>query len=354
MSEINPDQSVVEYSQKALEYLKEYNIAATPKAYEVWYQYASRDSLEVVKAIEDFKEKGGTPDKTFTERVHANHLSYDTIARTVDSVTGMLNEQISDMSGAVTGTDAELSSFSDVLIEMTGSLEDGSFNADDAGKLNSAVDKVNNRVKELEGNLEVSQSEIRKLQHYLETVRQEANVDPLTGLSTRKRYDQGLSQSVRSTIETEEDMCIAFFEVDHYDAFKSKWGQTTSEQILRFIGGALKENIKGRDTAARYASSTFALILPRTAIEGAKILADHIRNTVERKRIVKKTTGEFLGRVTLSVGIAKYSKGESIGFFSNRCDRSLLAARLNGRNCTVTEVEADEILSSDKPEAGVA
>ena len=74
----------------------------------------------------------------------------------------------------------------------------------------------------------------------------------------------------------------------------------------------------------------------------------------ERKRIVKKTTGEFLGRVTLSVGIAKYSKGESIGFFSNRCDRSLLAARVNGRNCTVTEVEAEEILSGDMPVTGVA
>jgi len=354
MTKINPNKIVEEQSQKALVYLKEYNIPATPKAYEVWYQYASKESLEVVKAIHDFIEKGGVPDASFTEHVCAQHLSHDAMARTVNSVTDMLNKQITGMSGAVTSTDVELSSFSDVLVEVSGSLEDGSFSKHDAGKLNSAVEKVNGRVKELESNLEASQGEIRKLQYYLETVRQESNVDPLTDLVTRKRHDQILSQAVRSAIETEEHMSIAFFEVDYYDAFKTKWGQSTSEQILRFIGGALKENIKGRDTASRYSSSIFATILPRTDIEGARILADHIRNIVERKRIVKKTTGEFLGRMTLSVGIAEYSKGESIGYFSNRCDRSLLAARLNGRNCTVTEIEAEEILSSDETKTGIA
>ena len=280
MSQINPEQLIEENSEKALELLKKYNIAPSPKAYDVFYQYVSGESIEVIKVIDHYIEKGQVPDRTFIERVHANHLSYDTMVRTVDSVTGMLNEQITGVSGAVSSADTDLSDFTDILVEMSGNLEEGSFDADDAGRLNVAVDKVNGRMKDLETNLEVSQSEIRKLQHYLDTVRQEANVDPLTGLMTRKRYDQGLSQAVRNSIETEEDVSIAFFEVDNYDAFKTKWGQTTSEQILRFIGGALKENIKGRDTASRYASSTFALILPKTGIEGAKVLADHIRNTV--------------------------------------------------------------------------
>ncbi|MEM6603846.1 MAG: GGDEF domain-containing protein [Pseudomonadota bacterium] len=365
-NEMNPMQRSTELSKKALEYLKKYNVAPDPKSYDVWYQYASGENVEVNKAIGDFIEKGGIPDQVFTDRIHANILSYEVIAKTVDSVTGLLTDQISGVAGAMSGTDEELSVFSDLLVGASSDIKHGTFDDMVADKLNSAVDKVNMRVKELEANLEVSHGEIKKLQHYLETVRQEANVDPLTGLATRKRYDQSLSQAVRNSIEANEDMCIVFLEIDHYDAFRTKWGQTTAEQILRFVATAIRENIKGRDVSARYSGSCFALILPKTSIDGSRTLSDHIRSTVERKRIVKKTTGEFLGRVTLSVGIAKYAHGESIGFFCNRCDRSLLAARANGRNCTITELEAEDVLSgitssvqdsdlsSDNGEAGAA
>lgn len=345
---------VFEHSQQALDYLKQYNISPEPRCYEIFFQYCSNENPEVTKAIDDYLAKGNIPDKEYILKLHSILLSYDNIARTVDSVSVMLNDQIVGMTDSIAGTDAELSSFSDLLVGVSDDIDTGVFTSDLASKLSMAVEKVNSKIKDLESDLDNSQIEIKKLQNYLDTVRQESNIDPLTGLFTRKRYDQGLSQSVRSAIETEEEMCIAFFEVDYYDSFRNKWGQTTAEQILRFIGSALKENTKGRDISARYSATVFALVLPKTGLEGAKILADHIRNTVERKRIVKKTTGEFLGRVTLSVGIARYNKGESIGFFSARCDRALLAARSNGRNCTVTEIEAEDILSSNNFESGAA
>lgn len=346
--------TVFELSQKTLEILQKYNIPCEPKAYEVWFNYVSQDHVEVVKAIDEYIAKGGVPDIDFTNKLYSTVLSYDMIAKTVDSVTNMLNEQIVCVTGSMSETDDELGLFSDLLVGASNEIEEGMFTSDLAGKLNVAIDRVNNKIRELESDLENSQEEIKKLQNYLETVRQETNVDPLTSLATRRKYDQWLSQIVRNSIECDEEMCVAFFEVDHYEAFKTKWGQSTSEQILRFIGLALRENIKGRDVASRYASTIFALILPKTALEGAKVVSEHVREIVERKRIIKKTTGEFLGRVTLSIGIASYKKGESIGLLSARCEKALLAARANGRNCIVTELEADEILAgSDFPEAGV-
>jgi diguanylate cyclase len=175
-------------------------------------------------------------------------------------------------------------------------------------------------------------------------------IDPLTSLATRKRLDQILSKSTRNSIETSEKMSVAFIEVDNYDAFKEKWGQITSEQILRFTASSIKENIKGRDSAARYSESLFIVVLPKTETNGTRVLAEHIRNTIERKRVVKKTTGEFLGRVTVSVGIAEFNEGESIGNLINHAEKSLMAARLNGKNCTMTEAEA-RILLANPPSA---
>ena len=347
-------QKIKNYSLQALAHLEQYTIPPEPKLYEVWYQYVLGDNIEITKAIHEFLTKGGVPDKNFTEKLHALTLSYDVIARTVDSVTTMLNEQLSYVTGAMSGTDIELSSFGKLLDNFTAKISSGTIPEGLVEKITSATEKVSNKIKNLETNLEMSQSEIRRLQHYLETVRQESNIDPLTALATRKRYDQALAQAVRNAVEMNEELSVTIFEVDHYAAFRGKWGQVTAEQILRFIGGALKENIKGRDTAARYSGDTFALILPKTESSGAKILMEHIRHTVESKRIVKKTTGEFLGRVTLSIGIAQYKKGDSVGHFLSKCERSLGAARDNGRNCTMTENDADAILSNNSHLSGMA
>ena len=79
------------------------------------------------------------------------------------------------------------------------------------------------------------------------------------------------------------------------------------------------------------------IILPKTDTKGTVILCEHIRNMIERKRIIKKTTGEFLGRVTISVGVAEFQEGESLGYLISRAERALSVARQNGKNCTVTE-----------------
>lgn len=346
MSEQTSHEDVLEFAQKTIAFLSEHHIVPEPKCYEVVFQYISAENPEIVRAFSNATDKEQTINQDFILRLYNNVLSYETLARTVDSVSTLLSDQLTEVTGSVSGADSELSVFSDLLTGVSNDLDNGvPFDPELTVRLSGAVHKMNDRIKDLETNLEASNSEIQKLQGYLETVRQEANIDPLTGLFTRKRYEQFISQAVRSCIETEEDLCIVQLEVDNYEAFRQKWGQSTSEQILRYLGVALKENTKGRDMAARHTATSFALILPRTQLEGAKTVCEHIRNTVERKRIVKKSTGEFLGRVTISIGIATYKKGDSIGFFNMRCERSLMAARLNGRNCTITEQEAEDILS---------
>ena len=281
-------------------------------------------------------------------RVHASVLSYDTIARAVDTVTNMLTTQLTGLNDTVSSSDKELNLFNDAINSFNTHIHHQS-NSDNFIQENEyngkniiaymidATVRVQNKIKELETELNHSQAEIKKLHHYLDNMCQEAMIDPLTSLATRKRVDQILSKSIRNSIETSEKLSVAFIEVDNYDAFKDKWGQITSEQILRFTASSIKENIKGRDSAARYSESLFIMVLPKTDTHGTKILAEHIRNTIERKRIVKKATGEFLGRITVSVGVAEFQEGESLGYLMSRAERSLSLARENGKNCTMTE-----------------
>ena len=72
---------------------------------------------------------------------------------------------------------------------------------------------------------------------------------------------------------------------------------------------SVKQNVKGQDIAARYGGEEFAVILPNTVLRSALTVADHIRRAVMTKELMKRSTGENLGRVTISLGVATAAQG---------------------------------------------
>ena len=65
----------------------------------------------------------------------------------------------------------------------------------------------------------------------------------------------------------------------------------------------MKQNVKGQDIAARYGGEEFVVALPNTALQSAITVADHIRRAVMTKELMKRSSGERLGRVTVSIGV---------------------------------------------------
>ena len=79
--------------------------------------------------------------------------------------------------------------------------------------------------------------------------------------------------------------------------------------------------------------------LPETQLPDALRLADRIRTAIESKKLIKKSTGDILGVITVSAGIARWAPGESIADFIARADTCLYAAKRTGRNKVVTETD---------------
>ena len=115
---------------------------------------------------------------------------------------------------------------------------------------------------------------------------------------------------------------------------------------MKLVANILQGNVKGKDLAARYGGEEFALILPTTKLYDAKTVCDHIRNAVSTKRIRNRTTGEEMGNITLSIGVALYHPGESLTDFISRSDEGLYFAKGNGRNQTVLETQL-EVIDAD-------
>jgi len=73
-------------------------------------------------------------------------------------------------------------------------------------------------------------------------------------------------------------------------------------------------------------------VLPQTELADAVRLAGQIRSKVESKRLVKKSNGDILGTITISIGVAQYDMKEPVESLVKRADACLYAAKRCGRN----------------------
>ena len=197
--------------------------------------------------------------------------------------------------------------------------------------------------KALEERLTLSKSEISNLQQSLEAIRAESLTDPLTGLGNRKYFDRSIDMAVQNALATGEPLSLLMFDIDHFKSFNDSYGHLTGDQVLRLVGMSLKQTIKGQDITARYGGEEFAVVLPNTALRQALTVADHIRRAVMSKELKKKSTGEILGRVTISVGVSMLKPGDDTDSLIERADACLYAAKRNGRNRVVCEADPEYV-----------
>jgi diguanylate cyclase len=193
----------------------------------------------------------------------------------------------------------------------------------------------------LEARLSASKQEINQLQENLEVARTESLTDPLTSLSNRKFFDQALAKAVADANTQSQTLSLLMTDIDHFKTFNDTFGHLTGDQVLRLVALSVKQNVKGQDIAARYGGEEFAIILPNTALRASVTVADHIRRAVMSKELMKRSTGEHLGRVTISVGVAVLRPGDTVQSLIGRADACLYAAKRNGRNRVICETDPE-------------
>jgi len=136
-------------------------------------------------------------------------------------------------------------------------------------------------------------------------------------------------------------------DIDHFKSFNDTFGHTTGDQVLRLVAMSLKQNIKGQDLAARYGGEEFAIVLPNAALKQGIAVADHVRRAVMAKELKKRSTGEIIGRITISVGVASLLQGDTNETFIERADNCLYAAKRNGRNRVVGVADSSMMPTAD-------
>ncbi len=198
--------------------------------------------------------------------------------------------------------------------------------------------KVQNEVRELNERLQQSQQQIEKLRANLSDSHRLGMLDAVTCLKNRHWLEAHLPKEVHAASEASEPLSIIMADIDHFKRINDTFGHAVGDEILRRFAELVSKNIKGRDTAARYGGEEFIVVLPQTKIEGAKNLGEQIRGELESKRWMHHKTGQPIGKVTASFGIAELRVSEDCDGLVDRADAKLYEAKAAGRN----RVLADE------------
>ena len=332
------------FAEVALGQIKSLRQTAIPRNYEIWYVYATGYNSPLNKIINETLARNGKLTEADLEQIYETYLSQIKTTDRIDKVGARVIGEIDDVMTLITEALGMSASYDASLSGAAQKLSD----AETRDQVKAIVETLVKSTREmrdtnkaLEDRLSLSKSEISNLQQSLEAIRAESLTDPLTGLGNRKYFDRSIDAAVQNALANGEPLSLLMFDIDHFKSFNDSYGHLTGDQVLRLVGMSLKQTIKGQDITARYGGEEFAVVLPNTALRQALTVADHIRRAVMAKELKKKSTGEILGRVTISVGVSMLKPGDDTDSLIERADACLYAAKRNGRNRVICEVDPE-------------
>jgi diguanylate cyclase (GGDEF)-like protein len=168
----------------------------------------------------------------------------------------------------------------------------------------------------------------------LESVRLQSAVraltltDELTGLHNRRFFEQELKREAERTRRFRRSLSLVLVDVDHFKPYNDTFGHRAGDEALRRVAGHLAGAVPRRlDAIARYGGEEFMVLLAETDVEGARLVAERIRESVQ-------ASDEFRRPLTISAGVAA-ALGDDCDAEAliQMADEALYQAKRDGRNC---------------------
>ena len=334
------------FANAALALLKRSQIPPFPVYFELFYTYATAANPDLNKSVNAILAEKGTIGVDDASALCEKYLKISDMDARLRHMSQVMSSKITDVNQAIEVAMVTASSYSGSLQQASGDLENGGIDEDALKLLSSRLLKETRRMQDmnrkLEAELENTKDDISVLQRDLDEVRKESMLDPLTKIANRKAFDEQLEVEIERTVASGKPLSLLVFDIDHFKAFNDTYGHLTGDQVLRLVAQVLKANLRGRDMSARFGGEEFVAILPETDLAGGLNVGETIRAAVQSKELLKRSTNEKLGRITLSVGVATFRSDDTAAALVERADKCLYAAKGNGRNRVVAEHQLSE------------
>lgn len=174
----------------------------------------------------------------------------------------------------------------------------------------------------------------RVLMRDLELSKQVA-VDEVTGALSRAAFMAEGRRHTALAARAGEPVALIAFDLDQYRAINDTQGHPTGDRVLAATGRVCRAHLRGSDVLGRLGGGTFAIVLPKTDLDGGVLVAGRLRDAIAA------LSAEFGFPLSASFGVAsRGGKSDQLDDMLERAEQAKYAAKRDGRNRVVSEARA--------------
>lgn len=193
-----------------------------------------------------------------------------------------------------------------------------------------------------------------------EVLRSLATTDALTGLANRRSLIERGEHEYERALRYQRPLAVLMLDIDHFKSINDRWGHASGDAVIGQVADKLVAQVREQDCVGRLGGEEFAVLLPETSVEGARIMAERMRLAIAALEVqavgsaapaltpaadasaaptgAAATTSEqtltpALLHCTVSIGVASLgAQDASFDVLLQRADQALYRAKAEGRN----------------------
>ena len=254
-------------------------------------------------------------------------------AADLQRMIGEAQTRLAEVNGVVISSRAAAHEYGDALATNVADLAAGAAPGVVVGSLVSLTKSMVDQTRGVEEQLRSAAEEIRQLRDGLAEAQDAAHKDALTGLPNRRALDLRLATAHDKALRDGCAFSLAICDIDHFKAFNDRYGHQIGDEVIKFVASSLNKEVTERLFAARYGGEEFVVLFEGLDARMASSQVDRIRAAVGARELKFNATGQALGRLTFSAGIAQLkSDDDGMSSLLRRADTALYQAKNEGRN----------------------
>ena len=334
-------------AEKAMLSMAQQRVPPTPNNFHTWFKYSLGTSPDLKRAIDILVGNKRKFDTTTNHDLFATYVAPHTSGETdLNNVSQQLHTVMASAKQFLTVAIADNRSQIKAMNDVADQTEVGVDPKLLVENLLNELAKTVTRATKLEASFVESTRELDVIRDSLNKSEERARTDALTGLPNRHALDEFFRVAQIAAMEKGEPLSVLLIDIDHFKSFNDNFGHGVGDQVLRLMAKVLRERVREIDLPARYGGEELIAVLPGADLAACAAVAERIRRSISECTITRRSTGEILPSITVSIGVGEFQMGESMADLIDRCDRALYLAKRTGRNRVVTENELDRQLAT--------
>jgi diguanylate cyclase (GGDEF)-like protein len=155
--------------------------------------------------------------------------------------------------------------------------------------------------------------------------------DPLTGIYNRRFLNNRIEEEINRSLHQGLEFTVLFIDLDFFKNYNDRFGHLAGDESLKKTAEIIKAALRGMDIVARFGGEEFCVLLPEASKHFALLVAERIREGIERERF--HSVDGLTGRLTASLGIASFPEdGSTLASLLHASDMAVYQAKMSGRN----------------------